>query len=50
MDLAVAHRGHGGERHVEGIEGGVVVDDGEAYRADRQCPGDGKDGDQESPD
>ena len=41
MDLAVAHRGHGGQRHVEGIERRVVVDDGEADGSDGERGGEG---------
>ena len=49
MDLAVAHRGHGGEGHVEGIEGRVAVDDGEAHGADGECGADGHSNQDEAP-
>ena len=41
MDFAIPHRGHGGERHVEGIEGGIAFDDREAHGTDDQRGGDG---------
>ena len=49
MDLAVAHRGHGGQRHVEGIEGWVSVDDGESHRPDGERGDDGHDNQDEAP-
>src|ERR1700693_3817669 len=36
MQLAVNHRSHGGESHVESVEGRVMVDEDEARRTDRE--------------
>ena len=49
VDFAVAHRGHGGQRHVEGVERRVAVDDGEAHRADGESGGDGHEDEEKAP-
>src|ERR1039458_846515 len=49
MDRAVAHRGHGGQRHVESVEGWIPVDDGKAYRPDGERGDDGPNNQDEAP-
>jgi len=49
MDLTVADRGHGGQRHVERIEGWIPVNDGEAYGPDGECGDDGHSNQNEAP-
>ena len=46
MDLAIAHRGHGGERHVEGVERGPAFDQRETGGPHQQHQRNG-DGDKE---
>ncbi len=48
MDFAVPHGGHGGEGHVEGVEGWVSVDDGKTHSADGERRGDRQRGEKKS--